>query len=126
MAEGFIKSFDSRLKVVSAGTEPSGEVHPNAVLVMHEIGIDISQNRPKSVDQFIDQPFDYVITVCGGANDNCPAFLGNVKNRIHIGFDDPAEVTGQEEYVISEFRRIRDEIKLGFGEFYNNKIKPKL
>ena len=126
MAEGFLKSFDSRLNVVSAGTEPSGEVHPKAIIVMNETGIDISQNKPKSVDQFINQSFDYVITVCGGANDNCPTFIGDVKNRIHIGFDDPAEVHGEEGYVLDEFRRIRDEIKSGFGEYFVNEIKPKL
>jgi len=118
MAEGFLKFFNKELFVVSAGTVPSSEVHTKAVAVMHEIGIDISQGRPKNVSEFINKSFDYVITVCGGAKETCPVFLGEVKNNIHIGFDDPAEAEGTEEFVISEFRRIRDEIKQEFYEFY--------
>ncbi len=126
MAEGYLKSFDSRLSVVSAGTEPSNEVHPKAVTVMQEHNIDLSRHNPKFVDQFLQEPFDYVITVCGGANDNCPTFMGNVKHRLHIGFDDPAEVTGSESFVINEFRRIRNEIRDGFEKFYVNELKPQL
>ena len=119
MAEGFLNSFDERLEVYSAGTEPSDKVHPKAVQVMKEIGIDISENYPKSVDKFLNEAFDYVITVCGGANESCPTFAGKVKNRLHIGFDDPAEVIGTEEEILGEFVRIRDEIRHDFKLLYN-------
>ena len=122
MAEGFLKSFDNRLEVVSAGTDPSSEVHPKAIMVMKETGIDISNNYPKSVDQFLNDSFDYVVTVCGGANESCPAFIGKVKHRIHIGFDDPAEATGTEEEILKVFRKIRDEINVEFQKLYQ-KIK---
>jgi arsenate reductase len=119
MAEGFLKSFDKKLEVYSAGTEPSEKVHPKAVQVMKDVGIDISDNYPKSVDEFLNEVFDYVITVCGGANENCPTFTGKVKNRLHIGFDDPAEAIGTEEEILGEFIRIRDEIQHDFKLFYN-------
>jgi len=122
MAEGFLRSFNSDLIVHSAGTEPSGEVHPKAVQVMNEIGIDLTKHQPKKVDVFLTEPFDFVITVCGGAKESCPAFIGNVQHRLHIGFDDPAEVEGSEEYILSEFRRIRDEIKRDFRAFYTKHI----
>jgi len=118
MAEGFLKSFNPDLEVVSAGTNPSSEVHPKAIKVMRESFIDISNNKPKNVEQLLGQSFDYVITVCGGANENCPAFIGNVKQRLHIGFEDPAEAKGTEEEVMATFRRIRDEIKNEFFKFY--------
>lgn len=120
MAEGFLKSFDSLLEVYSAGTNPSDKVHPNAVKVMKERGIDLSNNYPKNVSEFLGISFDYVVTVCGGAREACPAFIGNVKNRIHIGFDDPAEAIGTEEEIINEFRRIRDEIEKDFTSFYKS------
>ena len=117
MAEGFLKSFNPELEVVSAGTNPSSEVHPKAIEVMRESFIDISHNKPKHVETFLNQSFDYVITVCGGANESCPAFTGTVKHRLHIGFDDPAEATGTEKEILSEFRRVRDEIKNDFFKF---------
>jgi arsenate reductase (thioredoxin) len=120
MAEGFLKSFDPNWEVYSAGTNPSGQVHPKAIQVMQEAGIDLSKNYPKNTDPFIQQAFDYVITVCGHAQENCPVFSGKVKQRLHIGFDDPAEVTGTEEQILNEFRRIRDEIKQGFHDFYRS------
>ncbi len=122
MAEGFLKSFDKDMNVVSAGTEPSGEVHPKAIQVMNEEGIDISGGKPKPVDDFLNDSFDYVITVCGGAKESCPMFMGKVKHRIHIGFDDPADAKGTEEHILSEFRRIRDEIKRDFSDFYKENI----
>jgi len=118
MAEGFLKSFDAKLEVHSAGTEPSSEVHPKAVVVMEEIGIDLTSNYPKKVAVFLDQEFDYVITVCSGAKESCPTFIGQVKQHLHIGFDDPADATGTEDEIYSEFRRIRDEIKRDFYTFY--------
>ena len=117
MAEGFLKSFDADLEVHSAGTEPSSQVHPKAIEVMREVGIDLSDNYPKSVNTFLQDSFDYVITVCGGARESCPTFTGDVKKNIHIGFDDPAEAIGTEEEIYSEFRRIRDEISRDMRTF---------
>jgi len=93
---------------------------------MQEEGIDLKQNKPKAVTEFLNEEFDYVITVCDGAKESCPVFTGKVKNRLHIGFKDPAEVTGTEDYILSEFRRIRDEIKRDFIKFYTEQIKPQL
>lgn len=123
MAEGFLKSFDSRIDVASAGTEPGEHVHPKAVMVMEEEDIDISSNKPNSINAFLHIDFDYVITVCGGAKESCPVFKGKVKHQLHIGFDDPAEVKGTEAFILNEFRRIRDEIKRDFTTFYNERIK---
>jgi arsenate reductase len=120
MAEGFFKSFDNELIVYSAGTNPGKSVHPKAIQVMEEAGIDISKNKPINVDRFIKDSFDYVITVCDNAKETCPFFSGVVKNRLHIGFDDPAEAKGTEEEVINKFRIIRDEIKSEFYKFYKS------
>jgi len=121
MAEGFLKSFDPALEVYSAGTNPSPQVHPKAIQVMKEIGIDISKGYPKNVDQFLNKVFDYVITVCVNARETCPVFMGEVKETLHIGFDDPAEASGSEEEILSAFRRIRDEIKERFEQFYHER-----
>ena len=110
MAEGFLKLFDPEMNVFSAGTNPSSRVHPKAVQVMQEAGIDISDAKPEDVAKYLDLSFDYVITVCGNAKETCPAFIGEVNEQLHIGFDDPAEATGTEEEIFGEFRRIRDEI----------------
>ena len=118
MAEAFLKSFDPQLEVYSAGTHPSSQVHPKAIAVMKEAGIDLTKAYPKSVDQFLTQPFDYVVTVCDSAKETCPVFTGRVKHRLHIGFDDPAEAHGTDEAVLSVFRRVRDEIKQEFMKFY--------
>ncbi len=123
MAEGFLKSFDNKLEVFSAGTNPSGQVHPKAVQVMREVDIDISSGYPKNVDQFLSEPFDFVITVCDNARETCPVFLGKVKEQSHIGFEDPAEATGTEEEILAVFRRVRDEIERDFKKFYEQKIK---
>jgi arsenate reductase len=123
MAEGFLKSFDSSMEVYSAGTFPSSQVNPNAVKVMAEIGIDISDGKAEDVAAYLDQSFDFVITVCGNAQETCPTFMGDVKENLHIGFDDPADAVGTEEEILSEFRRVRDEIKRDFYQFYQNKIK---
>ena len=85
---------------------------------MKEAGIDISHHTSDSVDLYLGEEWDYVITVCGGANESCPAFIGKVKHRIHIGFDDPSHATGTEEFIWSEFIRVRDEIRNQFYEFY--------
>ena len=123
MAEGFLKSFDNTIQVFSAGTQPSEKVHDLAIEVMKEVGIDLSVNFPKSVDKFLNEEFDFVITVCGGAKESCPAFLGKVNKRLHLGFDDPAEASGSEEDILKEFRRVRNLIGDGFEEFYNDLIK---
>ena len=123
MAEGFLKSFDPSMQVFSAGTAPSDRVHPKAVEVMKEKGIDLSSHYPQLADEFIDQAFDFVITVCGHAQENCPVFTGQVKEQLHIGFDDPAEARGSEDEIYAEFRRIRDEIQERFYAFYLEKVK---
>lgn len=122
MVEGFLKSYDDTIEVLSAGTEPSSQVHPLAIKVMAEVGIDISQNQPKNVEQFVGQNFDYLISVCADANLNCPIFKGKVDNRWHIGFDDPALAKGTDEEIIAVFRRIRDEISEGFSSFYKSLV----
>lgn len=120
MAEGFLKSFDSRFEVFSAGTHPAQKSNTYAILVMKEMGIDISQNKPKSVDLFLDKPFDYVITVCDDAKESCPYFSGPVRHRLHIGFEDPAKAKGSEAEIMKEYRKIRDQIKEEFLKFYNS------
>ena len=126
IAHGFLQSFDNRLEVYSAGTKPAEKVNPMAVKVMNEMGIDLSSHSPKSVIQYTGQEWDYVITVCGGANESCPLFTGKVKNRLHIGFDDPSEATGTPEFINSEFHRVREEIKTRFFDFYLNELRPQL
>ncbi|WP_036877621.1 arsenate reductase ArsC [Xylanibacter oryzae] len=123
MAQAFMSSFDNTLEVFSAGTEPAEKINEIAVKVMNEVGIDISHAYPKSVEIYLNEEWDYVITVCGGANENCPSFAGKVKHRLHFGFDDPAAVTGDTEFIIDEFRRIRNEIKNCFFSFYMKDIK---
>ena len=110
MAHGILKHLHPDAEVCSAGVRPASEVHPLAVKVMSEIGIDISGHYPKNVSKYLGQSWDYVITVCGGAKENCPSFTGKVAMRLHIGFDDPDAFTGTESEIIDEFRRVRDEI----------------
>ena len=117
MAHGFIQSFHPDYDVHSAGTKPAEQVNPKAVEVMAEVGIDLSTHYPKNVDIYLNEEWDYVITVCGGANESCPNFTGKVANRLHIGFDDPSDAIGDIEFVMSEFRRVRDEIKQKFTSF---------
>ncbi len=110
MAEGLLRSdAGDRFEVASAGVEPK-RVRSEAIEVMHEIGIDISDHRSKSVDEFARQEFDYVITVCDNANERCPIFPGNGK-RIHWSFDDPAAAEGDDDTKLRVFRRVRDEIR---------------
>jgi len=125
MAHGWLQSFDKSLDVHSAGTEPAPKVNSKAVKVMAAAGIDISNHYPKSVNQYLNEEWDYVITVCGGANESCPVFSGKVKHRIHIGFDDPSHATGTDEFIWSEFHRVRDEIKKRFYDFYVQNLKDK-
>lgn len=123
MAHGFLQSYSEDLIVCSAGTEASGKLNEKAVAVMKEIGIDISHHSSDPVEDYLNEEWDYVITVCGGANEACPAFLGKVKNRLHIGFDDPSLAVGSEEFIMSEFYRVRDEIKKDFYRFFKEKIE---
>jgi arsenate reductase len=123
MAEGFLKAYNNQHEIFSAGTMPADEVHPMAIQVMQEVEVDISGGIPKHVNQYINDSFDYVITVCDDARESCPVFLGEVKKRIHIGFEDPAKATGTEEKVLNEFRSIRDQIQKMFYNFYLDNIK---
>ncbi len=125
MAEAFLKSFDDQLDVHSAGTRPAGTVHPFAVKVMKELGIDLASRSTKNVDQFVNDSFDYVITVCDNARETCPVFIGRVGKRIHIGFEDPAAVTGSEEDILEVFRSVRDQIRERMLEFYKKELTRK-
>lgn len=110
MGEGLFRAEGgAEFDVYSAGTKPSS-VRPEAIAVMKEIGIDISGQRSKSVEEFTGQSFDYVVTVCDNARDNCPVFPATTA-RLHWSFEDPAAVQGSEESRLSAFRRIRDQIR---------------
>ena len=135
MAEGILKSLDKFpltkggieggcLEVLSAGTEPASQINQFAVKVMEEIGIDISSQYPKSVEQFLGQSFDYVITVCDNAKENCPVFYGKVQYTLHYGIPDPADASGTDEVRLSVYRKTRDQIKEIFNEFYNSISTP--
>lgn len=123
MAEGFLKSLDLELEVFSAGTHPAEEVNPFAVEVMHEIGIDITDQKPKNVEKFLNQSFDYVITVCDSARESCPTFTGDVKNMLHFSIEDPASALGQKEIVLACYRKVRDKIIEIFSKLYYDKLK---
>ena len=117
LAEGILHAAAGDLiEVQSAGSKPAGYVHPLAIRVMEEIGIDISGHRSKHLSEFLQQPVETVITVCGNADQVCPMFPGQV-NRYHWGFDDPAHATGTEEEKLAVFRRVRDEIKMVFQAY---------
>ena len=123
MTEGYLKSLDAKLEVLSAGTNPSPRVNPLAIKAMQEIGIDISGGTPKSVRQFLGQSFDFVVTVCDDADKNCPNFTGKVGKRRHIGFPDPAKATGTDDEKMAIFRKVRDDIRIKFKEFYATEVK---
>lgn len=126
MAHGFLQSFDEKLEVFSAGTKASGQINPGAVKTMREAGIDISHHTSDQVDKYLGTEWDYVITVCDQANEACPYFSGKVRNRLHIGFDDPSKAIGTSEFVESEFRRVRDQIRDSFFELYTKTLRPQL
>ncbi len=122
MAEGIVRHYlGDKIEAFSAGIAPTS-VHPRAIRAMGEIGIDISSQRSKSMTEFEGQQFDYVITLCDSANEQCPLFLGGVK-KIHMGFDDPVAGGGSEEEIMAAFRRVRDEIKNRLLEFFTNDLK---
>lgn len=117
LAEGILRAAASDLVAVrSAGSTPTGAVHPKAIEVMREIDIDISDHRSKHMEEFFDDQIDTVITVCGNADQSCPMFPGQM-NRHHWGFDDPAHVTGTDEEILATFRGVRDAIKLVFEAY---------
>lgn len=119
MAEGLLRAMaGERFEVVSAGVAPSS-VRPEAIAVMREIGVDISDHRSKSVDEFTREQFDYVITVCDNAREQCPVFPGDAK-LIHWSFDDPAAVEGDEATRLKVFRRVRDKIRERLGEHFQD------
>lgn len=126
MAEYYLRSFDAKLEVFSAGSKPEKEVNPRTIIVMNEDGIDLSEAIPTPINDYIQMEFDYLITVCGNAKESCPVFIGSVKNKLHIGFEDPAHAKGNEEEVLPIYRKIRDQIKDGFYQFYQENLKAQL
>ena len=123
MAHSFLQSFDKNIQVYSAGTHPAEKVNPLAVKTMTEVGIDISKHIPSNVTAYLSDTWDYVITVCGSANETCPPFEGNVGKQLHIDFDDPSKAIGTTAFIRSEFERVRNEIKNKFAKFYITEIK---
>ena len=122
MAEGILRaSTGDQLDVQSAGSDPAGHVHPLAVRVMQEIGIDISHHRSKHLDEFISQDIETIITVCGNADAACPVFSGQV-NRLHWPFDDPAKAEGDENAQLAVFHRVRDEIRARFESYASERL----
>ncbi len=125
MAESILRQAFPEYEIYSAGSQPESQVNPYALEVMKEIGIDISQNKPKSVDNFLNDRFDYVITLCDNARQTCPTFLGEVKHRVHIGFEDPAQAKGTREEVLPIYRKVRDEIQEKLIEFFKENMYHK-
>ena len=122
LAEGLLRvAVGDRFQVASAGSKPAGYVHPLAIKVMAEVGIDISAHHSKHMDEFLSQKVETVITVCGNADQACPLFPGQM-NRHHWPFDDPAHATGSEDEQLAVFRRVRDEIKAVFGAYAAGRI----
>lgn len=121
MADGIANhDFGDRLEAFSAGTEPHG-LNPRAVQVMAEIGIDISGNSSDHLSRYEGQPFDYVITLCGDANEKCPLFFGGVQ-RLHLGFPDPPRDGADEEALLTVYRTLRDDIRRQLGEFFSHEL----
>lgn len=117
MAEGILRHVAGDLiEVHSAGSKPAGYVHPKAIQVLKEIGIDISAHTSKHMNDFLTRDVSTVITVCGNADQACPIYPGQV-NRYHWGFEDPAHAKGTEEEVLAEFRRVRDQIAMVFTAY---------
>jgi len=126
MAHGFMQSFDKRLQVFSAGTEPATRINPTAKKVMNEIGVDISGHTPRNVSQYLNEEWDYVITVCDDANEACPVFPGKVRNRLHMGFEDPSKTRGSYTEIMTSFYDVRNEIRDEFHKLYESEIRKKL
>jgi arsenate reductase len=122
MVEGFLKSASKELQVFSAGIHPEDEVNSFAVKAMKEINIDISNQKPKAVENFANESFDFVITVCDYAREHCPKFSQKVNQRLHIAFDDPAKAQGTQEQILEVYRKTRDAIVDKFSEFLDNQF----
>ncbi len=117
LAEGILRAVaKDRFRVASAGSKPAGYVHPLAIKALAEIGLDISSHTSKHMNEFLDQPVETVITVCGNADQACPVFPGQL-NRHHWPFDDPAHATGTDDEKLAVFRRVRDEIRHVFEAY---------
>jgi arsenate reductase (thioredoxin) len=117
MAEGWLRQLaGDRFEALSAGAKPAGYVHPLAIRVMAEAGVDIAPHRSKSIAEFAGQPLDLLVTVCDNARESCPTFAG-AKRQVHWGFDDPAQASGTEAEKLAVFRRVRDEIRRRIEEF---------
>ncbi len=117
LAEAILRrALGGRADVASAGSKPAGYVHPMALAVLQEIGLDASAHHSKHLNEFLDMPVTTVITVCGNADQVCPVFPGQL-NRYHWGFSDPAHATGTPEEIRAEFRRVRDQIRLVFEAY---------
>lgn len=123
IAEGFLKLLDSKLVVFSAGICPETKINPFAIRVMKEINIDISSQKPKTVEYFAHDLFDFVIAVCDFAQKNCPVFSGKVGKKVHIGFDDPAKTIDSDEEILKVYRETRDAIYTGISGFFSREIK---
>lgn len=122
MAEGLVNHYlGDEWKAYSAGTDPAGYVHPLAVRVMGELGIDISRQRSKSAEVFLGESLDEVVTVCDDASENCPLWLGN-GHKVHIGFEDPAKALGSEQERLAVFRRVRDEMREQLFHHFESQI----
>ena len=122
LAEGFLRSASQgRFRVASAGSKPAGYVHPLAIKAMAEVGVDISAHASKHLNEFLNQPVETVITVCGNADQACPIFPGQV-NRHHWPFYDPAHATGTEEEKLQVFRQVRDEIRRVFEAYAKGRV----
>lgn len=121
MAEGYLNTlYPDKVEAVSAGSRPSGYVHPLSIQVMQEEDIDISENRSKNMTEFTGQQFDYVITVCDSAAEECPVFPGS--NQMHWGFVDPAAAEGSEDEKLAVFRDIRNQIKAKFTTYFDEAL----
>ncbi len=122
MAEGIVNhDFAGKVEAFSAGLEPK-PLNLLAVKVLAEVGIDISQQRPDSLNRYETEPFDYVITVCGGADERCPAFFGGV-SRLHLGFDNPPQPDEDDSEVVAAYRNLRDEMRIRLGEFFREQLQ---
>ena len=122
LAEGFLRAAaQGRFRVASAGSKPAGYVHPLAIRAMAEVNMDISQHTSKHLNEFLNQPVETVITVCGNADQVCPVFPGQV-NRHHWGFLDPAHAVGTEDEIMEVFRQVRDEIRRVFEAYAAGRV----
>ena len=125
MAEAFLKKIAPELDVMSAGTEPENSLTHSTVVVMKELGFDMSDHYPKDVYDYAGKSFDFVITLSDNAKKSLPKFTGRVSKKIHIGFVDPAIAKGNKEAILNEYREVRDDIYKAFTHLYETKLKAK-